>query len=227
MRPITVATLAAMTACAVGCSFMTSRRDSTSGESREPVATHDVSGLAEKGIEAYNNGDIATAKANLEAVLRATREKPMKSTRARAHFYLAAVAWDVGDVRKTDDHLLQCRRLQPLFEPDWTFIAPGLRKHYQNLSVKVGPKAAKPVPEKPVPEKPVPEKPAPPKPASEKPAAEKPAPQKAAETVPPKPAPEKAAPQKATAPAPPPATGGAQKPATQETVQKPAPAPGS
>lgn len=141
MKRSTALALSVITAFTVSCSFMKPARHSTTIRPglKPPLSTDDVGGLVEVGIEAYNNGDIATAKTSMEAVLQATRDKPMKSTRARAHFYLAALAWDVGDVKKTNDHIRQCRLLQPLFEPDWTFIAPGLRKHYENLPVKVEP----------------------------------------------------------------------------------------
>ena len=125
-----VLTVSAITVFAVSCSLMSPWRSSRT------IAPDDVPGLVEAGIEAYNNGDIAAAKSHLEAALRSPRAKSLKNTRAQVHFYLAAVAWDVGNERKTDDHLRQCLSLQPQFEPDWTFFAPGLRKRYESAARK-------------------------------------------------------------------------------------------
>ncbi len=130
MKLTTVLTVSAIGAFAVSCSLMSSRQSPTR------IAPDDVAGLVEAGIEAYNNGDIIAAKSHLEAALRTPRAKSLKTTRARVQFYLAAVAWDVGNVKKTDDHLQQCLSLQPRFEPVWTFFAPGLRKRYESAKVE-------------------------------------------------------------------------------------------
>ena len=141
MKLTTVIAFSAIGALSVGCSLLSSS----------------PSTRIKSGIAAYNNGDTVAAKADLEAALEATQDQPlMEDLQARAHFYLAAVAWDVGNVKKTDEHLRQCRSIQPLFEPDWTFVAPGLRKRYNNVRVKV-----KAVPKKPVTKKPTTAKPAP------------------------------------------------------------------
>ena len=130
MKLTTVLTVSAISAFVVSCSFISSFSSPT------PIAPDDVAGLVEAGIEAYNNGDIVVAKSHLEAALRTPRAKELKTTRARVHFYLAAVAWDVGNAKKTDKHLHQCLSLQPRFEPVWTFFAPGLRKRYESAKVE-------------------------------------------------------------------------------------------
>ncbi len=132
MKLTTVMTVSAISAFAVGCSFMSF--------GPTPIAPDDVTGLVKAGVAAYNNGDIGAAKSHLEAVLKTPRAKSMTTTRARVHFYLAAVAWDVGNVEKTDDHLHQCLSLQPQFEPDWTFFAPGLRKRFEGVKVEAASK---------------------------------------------------------------------------------------
>ena len=131
MKLTAVLTVSAISVITVSCSLMSRWSSPTA------IAPDDVAGLVEAGIEAYNNGDITAAKSHLEAALRSPRAKSLKTTRARVQFYLAAVAWDVGDVKKTDVHLHRCLSLQPRFEPNWTFFAPGLRKRYEEAKLKV------------------------------------------------------------------------------------------
>lgn len=100
------------------------------------------------GIRAYNDGKIAEARERLQSALseaRATsRAEPGSSggaarsgltrIRAEAHFYLAAVAWDLGEKDRITYHLRLCRHVDPSYEPaDWTCISPGLRKRFESL----------------------------------------------------------------------------------------------
>ncbi len=126
-------TLSALVAGFVaGCSFGSSTPsqrpalsgDSTSSDPKERLAS---------GINAYNDGNPTGAKKTLESVLELTKDQNLPDIRAAAHFYLAAVAWDFGSKKKTDGHLRQCRSVQPDYQPDWTFFAPGLRKRYEAL----------------------------------------------------------------------------------------------
>lgn len=129
---LTFSALAA--ALAVGCSLMNPHASRPRSEKPvTPVTNEEIAAVLEAGVAAYNDGDTTAARENLKAVLQATRDKPMPAETARAHFYLAAVAWDLGDAKGTDRHLRACRSLQPEFEPDWTFLAPALRERYESL----------------------------------------------------------------------------------------------
>ena len=118
--------------------------------SRESPAGH--RGRAAKalraGIKAYNDGRIAEARERLESALRETKgssraapgstggvaRSGLTRIRAEAHFYLAAVAWDLGESDRTTYHLGLCRHVDPSYEPaDWTCISPGLRKRFESL----------------------------------------------------------------------------------------------
>ena len=101
--------------------------------SPQTPAAEDARALLVSGINAYNDGNTTEAKKTLESVLATTEHQNLPRVRAVAHFYLAAVAWDFGDKRETNEHLRQCRFLQPGYEPDWTFLAPSLRKRYEAL----------------------------------------------------------------------------------------------
>jgi Tfp pilus assembly protein PilF len=83
------------------------------------------------GITAYNNGNTIRARDSLDSVLEKTRGHALPDIQAAAHFYLAAAAWDLGDKKKTDRHLQQCRTIKPTYRPDWTFIAPSLRRRFE------------------------------------------------------------------------------------------------
>ncbi len=86
--------------------------------------------VLEAGIRAYNDGKIVRAREQLESVLRGTKDSSLAYIRAAAHFYLAAVAWDLGEKDRTTHHLKLCRHVDPAYAPDWTFISPGLREHF-------------------------------------------------------------------------------------------------
>jgi len=100
------------------------------------------------GIKAYNDGRIAEAREHLGSALRETRgssraapgstggvaRSGLVRIRAEAHFYLAAVAWDLGEKDRITYHLKLCRHVDPSYEPsDWTCISPGLRKRFESL----------------------------------------------------------------------------------------------
>lgn len=85
------------------------------------------------GIAAYNDGRIDGAREHLESVLSETEQSPLGYIRAAAHFYLAAVAWDLGEADKTTHHLERCRRSDPAYEPNWIFISPSLRERFDDL----------------------------------------------------------------------------------------------
>ena len=89
--------------------------------------------LLEQGIKAYNDGRIKRARTCFETVWRQTKDNALSYIRAAAHFYLAAVAWDLGDKDKTKYHLDLCRHTDPTYEPDWTFLSPRLRKRFESL----------------------------------------------------------------------------------------------
>jgi hypothetical protein len=85
-----------------------------------------------EGIAAYNVGDVLGARRAMEEVLRETRGTELAFIRAAAHFYLAAVAWDLGEEEGTLFHLGHCRRTDSGYEADWTFISPGLRRRFES-----------------------------------------------------------------------------------------------
>lgn len=89
--------------------------------------------LLQQGISEYNDGRNARAREHLESVLKETKDSPLAYIRAAAHFYLAAVAWDLGDGDRTSYHLKLCRHIDPAYEPDWTFISPSLRERFESL----------------------------------------------------------------------------------------------
>jgi hypothetical protein len=84
------------------------------------------------GIAAYNAGDVFGARRAMEEVLAETKDTELAFIRAAGHFYLAAVAWDLGEEEGTRLHLDRCRRADPGYEPDWTFISPGLRRRFES-----------------------------------------------------------------------------------------------
>lgn len=107
-----------------------------------------AAGALRVGIGAYNDGRIAEARKHLESALRETRGASRAGPgsanavtrsghtriRAEAYFYLAAVAWDLGEKHKTMYLLKLCRHTDPTYEPtDWEFISPGLRKRFEAL----------------------------------------------------------------------------------------------
>ncbi len=124
-----------------GCSAVTESRFRSAGSARfeappgspQTPAAEDARTLLVAGINAYNDGNTTKARKTLKSVLATTEHQNLPRVRAVAHFYLAAVAWDYGNKRETDEHLQQCRFLQPGYEPDWTFLAPSLRKRYEAL----------------------------------------------------------------------------------------------
>lgn len=89
--------------------------------------------LLELGIRAYNEGRNSRAREGLEMILKDTRDSPLAFIRAAAHFYLAALAWDLGDDDRTSYHLKLCRHTDPGYRPDWTFISPSLREKFESL----------------------------------------------------------------------------------------------
>ena len=78
-------------------------------------------------IRAYNEGRIERARSYLDLVLSRTRESGLARIKATVHFYLGAVAWDLGDKDRMRLHVRLCRHIDPAYEPDWTFISPSLR----------------------------------------------------------------------------------------------------
>jgi Tfp pilus assembly protein PilF len=109
---------------ATGCQVQLSSHRPSSADSRT---------LLDRGIKEYNAGKGTEAKATLESVVERTRSRELAETRAVAHFYLAAVAWDFGEKAKTDEHLRECLSLRPNYQPNWTYFAPGLRQRYEAL----------------------------------------------------------------------------------------------
>ena len=85
------------------------------------------------GIRAYNQGKIVKAQEYLESVLKETKDSSLAYIRAGAHFYLAAIAWDMGQREKTSFRLKLCHHADPGYAPDWTFISPGLRRRFESL----------------------------------------------------------------------------------------------
>ena len=91
-----------------------------------------VSEQLDWAIVEFNAGRTGPAKKTLELVVEAaSRSAP--ETQAVAHFYLAAVYWDLGAAGMANRHLKQCVSLRPDYQPDWKFIAPSLRKRYEAL----------------------------------------------------------------------------------------------
>ena len=93
----------------------------------------DAARLLKQGVKAYNHGRNARAGESLESALKETRDSPLAYIRAAAHFYLAALAWDLGDRDRTSYHLKLCRHADPAYRPDWTFISPSLREQFESL----------------------------------------------------------------------------------------------
>ena len=100
-------------------------------ETRERLR-RDAGRMLKQGIRAYNEGRNARARESLESVLKETKDSPLAYIRAAAHFYLAALAWDLGDRERTTYHLKLCRHADPAYEPDWTFISPSLRVQFES-----------------------------------------------------------------------------------------------
>ena len=125
------------------------RAEHVSGESSAGSRRRATKAL-KAGIRAYNEGRIAEAREHLQSALRETRgtsraapgstggagRSDLIRIRAEAHFYLAAVAWDLGEseIVLTMYHLKLCRHVDPSYEPaDWACISPGLRKRFEAL----------------------------------------------------------------------------------------------
>ncbi len=84
-------------------------------------------------IDQFNAGHTDAARESLESVIEATPGPDHADTVAAAHFYLAAVFWDLGESRKSSRHMRRCISLQPNYLPDWKYFAPSLRKRYEHF----------------------------------------------------------------------------------------------
>ena len=115
------------------CGCLESGSAKRSPESAKKILRRNAGTHLERGIKAYNDGRIERARSWLEMVLGETKDSPLAYTRAAAHFYLAAIAWDLGEKDRTEVHLRRCRYTDPTYEPDWTFISPRLRKRFESL----------------------------------------------------------------------------------------------
>ncbi len=91
--------------------------------------------LLRRAVAEYNRCRPAEARGLLAAVLAeaegASAGGEFARIRAKAHFYLGAGAWDMGEAATTDSHFAASRRIDPAFEPDWKYISPGLRGRYE------------------------------------------------------------------------------------------------